>query len=110
MPVVQVEAAIRHHLHDVIVEVEGRVEKVLRDDVWGARHQRFILGLRNGRTLLVANNLDVGSRVPVSKGDWISLCGVYEWSDKGGVVHWTHRDPDGAGFNGWIRHEAQLYE
>jgi hypothetical protein len=110
MQEVHVEAAARHHMHDVIVEVEGRVEKLLRDDVWGSRHQRFILKLRSGRTLLIANNLDLGTRVPVAKGDWVAVRGVYESNDKGGVVHWTHRDPDGAGFNGWIRHEARKYD
>lgn len=110
MAEVHVEEAARRHMHDVIVQVEGRVEKLLRDDVWGSRHQRFIVGLRNGRTLLVANNLDIGTRVPLAKGDWVGIRGVYEWNEKGGVIHWTHRDHEGNDFNGWIRHEGQLYD
>ena len=39
----------------------------------------------------------------------IELRGRYEWNDRGGVVHWTHHDPDGSDPGGWIRHAGSLY-
>ncbi|MGE3388849.1 MAG: DUF3465 domain-containing protein, partial [Gammaproteobacteria bacterium] len=41
------------------VEGEGIVVKVLPDDRDGSPHQRFILRLASGQTLLVAHNLDL---------------------------------------------------
>jgi hypothetical protein len=87
----------------------GRVVRVLPDDRAGARHERFIVRIRDV-SVLVAHNLDLAPRVPVSEGDSVELRGEYEWNPKGGVIHWTHRDPDGRHQSGWIRHRGRLYQ
>jgi hypothetical protein len=61
------------------------------------------------QTLLIAHNLDVSRRVPVGLGDRIGFRGVYEWNDRGGLVHWTHDDPLGDEDGGWIRHARKTY-
>jgi len=105
-----VAKAFRDHKSDVIVELQGTVVKKLSDDNEGSRHQKFILRLASGLTLLVAHNIDLAPRVPVGEGDTVHLRGEYEWSDQGGVLHWTHHDPKGRREGGWIEHEGRRYE
>ena len=91
------------------IEGRGIVVRLLSDDGDGARHQRFVVDMRNGQTLLIAHNIDLAPRVPVGLGDSIRFRGSYEWSDLGGVVHWTHRDPMSAGEGGYVQHRDQTY-
>ena len=66
--------------------------------------------LPGGGTILVAHNIDIAPRVPAAVGDRISFRGEYEWNERGGVVHWTHHDPDSGARRGWIRHRGRDYE
>ncbi len=105
------DMAIRKRLSDVQVQGEGVVYKLLPDDLDGSRHQRFLLRLDTGRTLLVAHNIDLADRVSGLKtGDRVAFHGEYEWNDKGGVVHWTHHDPGGRHENGWLKHAGHTYQ
>lgn len=92
------------------VEAAGSVSRILPDDREGSQHQRFILRLESGRTLLVAHNIDLARRVPVQVGESVRLRGRYEWNDKGGVIHWTHHDPDNREAGGWVEHNAVRYQ
>ena len=86
------------------------VVHVLSDDLSGAKHQRFLIRLSNGMTLLISHNIDLAKRiVALDPGDSVEVCGRYEWNEKGGVIHWTHRDPANQIPGGWIRHEGALY-
>jgi len=99
------------HSSDLEVEGQGTVVRILADDDEGARHQRFILRLDSGQTLLVAHNIDVAPRVEgLAVGDVVAFRGVYEWNAEGGTLHWTHRDPGGTHTAGWLRHDGRLYE
>jgi hypothetical protein len=91
------------------LEVDGQVVRLLADDDAGSRHQRFILELDGGHTLLVAHNIGLANRVPLARNDQVALRGRYEWNDRGGVVHWTHHDPAGQLQGGWILHEGIRY-
>lgn len=105
-----VAEAFRDRRSGFMVEVEGTVTRLLRDDLEGSPHQRFILELEGGHTLLVAHNLDLADRVPVSAGDRTAVRGQYEWNERGGVLHWTHHDPSGRRLDtGWIRHREVVY-
>ncbi len=92
------------------IEGQGTVSKILPDDLDGSRHQRFLIRLGSGQTLLVAHNIDLAPRIDTIKtGDLVSFYGEYEWNAKGGVIHWTHHDPAGRHADGWIRHGGQIY-
>lgn len=94
----------------VMVAVTGRVTRTLSDDNEGSRHQRFIVKLPSGHTLLISHNIDLAPRVPLNEGDRISAFGQYEWNERGGVLHWTHHDPAGRHEEGWIEHNGRRYE
>lgn len=102
--------AYQQQRSDLMVEISGRVNKLLKDDNKGSRHQRFLLRLTNGHTLLVAHNIDLAPRAPLNQGDQVTVRGEYEWNDKGGVLHWTHHDPRGKHPGGWIQHNGQRYQ
>ena len=88
----------------------GTVVRMLSDDNDGSRHQRFILEVGGGRTLLIAHNIDLAPRIAGLKaGDTVEFYGQYEWNDKGGVIHWTHHDPDGRHVDGWLKHGGRTY-
>lgn len=95
---------------NVVVEVSGQVERTLRDDTQGSAHQKFLVRLAPHLTLLVAHNIDVAPRVPVQRGSAVRLRGEYEWNAQGGVLHWTHRDPQGRHQDGWIEFEGRRYQ
>ena len=100
-----IAAAYAEQRSDVQVTGSGRVARILGDDSLGDRHQRFILDLPSGLTVLIAHNIDLAPRVePLAVGDAVEFHGVYEWNDKGGVVHWTHHDPQGQHEPGWLKH------
>ncbi len=101
--------AFRDHRSGLMVEAEGTVERLLADDREGSPHQRLIVRLAGGQTVLVSHNIDLAPRVPAATGDRLAFRGQYEWNDRGGVVHWTHHDPKGRRLGGWLRHGDRTY-
>jgi hypothetical protein len=107
----ELESAFANRLSNLQVAGEGTVIKVLPDDTNGSRHQRFIIRLESGRTLLVAHNIDLAQRIDTLRaGDIVAFYGEYEWNPKGGVIHWTHHDPQDRHPGGWIRHDGKTYQ
>lgn len=107
----QFAQAFADRAQDVSVQGRGTVVRLLDDDTSGDRHQRFIVGLASGQTLLISHNIDVAPRVASLKvGDVVVFKGEYVWNEQGGIVHWTHHDPDGSHEGGWIEHEGRRYE
>lgn len=99
--------------HDSNRQITGKgiVVKLLPDDNNGSRHQKFIIRLASGQTLLVAHNIDLAPRVAsIREGDSVNFSGEYEWNEKGGVLHWTHRDPNGSHAAGWLEHNGKKYQ
>ncbi len=89
----------------------GVVTRILSDDNEGSRHQRFILRLPSGQTLLVAHNIDLAARVAnIQVGDTVEFNGEFETNPQGGVIHWTHHDPQGMHIDGWLRHKGRTYQ
>jgi len=103
--------AFANRASNIQVEGEGTVLRVLPDDLDGHRHQRFIVQLASGQTLLVAHNIDIAPRVDgLTAGDIVSFNGEYVWNEKGGVIHWTHHDPGRRHVAGWIKLNGKTYQ
>ena len=99
----------QNQVSGVMVQFQGEVSRILPDDNDGSRHQRFIVMLPSSQTVLVAHNIDLAPRVPLKIHQPIKIFGQYEWNQKGGVVHWTHKDPQGVHTAGWIEFQGRTY-
>lgn len=107
----RIAEAFARHESNVQVSGRGVAARLLPDDTSGRRHQRFILRLSSGQTLLVAHNIDLAPRIAsLREGDAVEFLGEYEWNEKGGVLHWTHRDPKGGHAAGWLKHQGKVYQ
>lgn len=103
--------AFKHKKSDIFVEGAGVVKKLLADDNKGSRHQKFLVSISPEQTLLFAHNIDLAPRVEnLQIGDAMMFKGEYVYNPKGGVMHWTHHDPDGTQQGGWIKHNGKTYE
>jgi cold shock CspA family protein len=106
-----IATAFRNQQSGIQVVGRGTVVKVLPDDTSGDRHQRFIIELASGQTLLITHNIDIAPRIPsMTQGAGVAFSGVYEWNAEGGVVHWTHHDPSGQHAPGWLDLDGVRYQ
>ena len=91
----------------------GTVIKVLKDDNEGSRHQKFLVKIDNypNITVLIAHNIDLAPRIEgIQAKNPIRFYGEYIYNDKGGIVHWTHRDPASRHQDGWLEYKGQQYQ
>ncbi len=105
----RLQQAFARHESGVWLETSGTVTRLLRDDLHGDRHQRFIIAAPGGISVLVSHNIDLAPKVPLRRGETVTLRGRYEWNEKGGLIHWTHHDPRGRGPGGWISAGGKRY-
>ncbi len=101
---------------DTWVETSGRVEKLLPDDTDtsdnSGKHQKFLLLVPGDITVLVAHNISTAPRVPIRQGDTITLRGEYEYTEKGGTIHFTHKPKYNSrnAQSGYIDFKGQRYD
>ncbi|MDF1700176.1 MAG: DUF3465 domain-containing protein [Planctomycetota bacterium] len=101
--------AVAQQRSGVWVESSGRIVHLLKDDREPPRHQRCLVDILDGHTIKISHNIDLAPRVPWRKGQKIGFRGRFEWNDKGGVVHWTHHDPQGRKQGGWLQVDGKRY-
>ena len=103
--------AFARRLNDIQVEGEGKISKLLPDDTGGIRHQKMIVVLNSGQSILLAHNIDLAGKIDsIRLGGIIAFKGEYVWSEKGGLVHWTHHDPKGHHVAGWLKYNEKIYQ
>ncbi len=69
--------AQKKHKRKVELTLTAPVKELLPPDTDGSPHQRFLLELSNGTTVLVAHNTDLAPEVPIHVGDLLTLHGEY---------------------------------
>jgi hypothetical protein len=103
--------AFENQQSGIQIQGNGVVTRLLSDDLEVPLHQRFILRISPQQTVLVAHNIDVAKRVPdLQIEGFVEFYGVYEWNVEGGVIHWTHHDPDGDHIAGWLKYAGNTYQ
>jgi hypothetical protein len=105
------QEAFRSRARGRVITVIGTVVRTLADDRDGSPHQRFIIRTGGDLTLLVAHNLDLAPRLEgLVPGEKVTVLGEYEWNEQGGVMHWTHDDPQGRHVAGYIEWRGRRYQ
>ena len=74
-------------------------------------HEGFLLALGSGCSLVVRveANTDFTGPIPLARGQRVLVKGEYEYYPLGGVIHWTHRDPQGRHEGGYIEAGGRTY-
>ncbi len=96
----------------VEVVAQGRVTRVLGVQAGrSSPHEGFLLRLDSGCALVVRVevNTDFTGTIPLSIGQRVLVKGDYEYYSRGGVIHWTHRDPRGRHENGYVDVNGTMY-
>ncbi len=107
----QLLRAFQQHLSHVEVCGSGLISRVLPDDTEGSPHQRLIVSIGSGHTVLIAHNIDLAARIECARsGTRVDFLGEYEWNERGGVVHWTHHDPSNRHHAGWFRCDGRVFQ
>jgi hypothetical protein len=105
-------AAFSAQRSGVEVVARGRVTRVLGVQAGrSSPHEGFLLRLDSGCALVVRVevNTDFTGTIPLSIGSVVLVEGDYEYYSRGGVIHWTHRDPRGRHENGYVDVNGTMY-
>jgi len=105
-------AAFSAQRSGVEVVAQGSVTHVLGVQAGrSSPHEGFLLRLDSGCAIVVRVevNTDFTGTIPLSIGQRVLVKGDYEYYSRGGVIHWTHRDPRGRHENGYVDVNGTMY-
>lgn len=105
-------AAFSAQRSGVEVVAQGSVTRVLGVQAGrSSPHEGFLLRLDSGCAIVVRVevNTDFTGTIPFSIGQRVLIKGDYEYYSRGGVIHWTHRDPRGRHENGYVDVNGTMY-
>jgi len=105
-----VQKAYLNQQSGLMVEVIGKVVRILSDNKDDLQHQKFIIRLQNGQNLQVTHNIVAAEKVPVSISHEVTVRGEYSWTEPGGLIQWTRYDNGAQRRHGWIEYQGQKYD
>ena len=110
-----VYAAWSEHRSHVEVTASGSVAHVLGTRAGpSGEHEGFLLHLRGaagrGLTVRVEDNTDLTGPIPLQAGSDVEVRGEYVYDPRGGLIHYTHRDPRLHHPAGYVRVEGKVYQ
>jgi hypothetical protein len=102
------------HRSYVQVTASGSVARVLGSRLGpSGMHEGFLLHLTGGEgrglTVRVEDNTDLTGPIPMRAGDTAIVRGEYIYDPRGGIIHYTHRDPRGRHPSGYVQVNGRLY-
>ncbi len=110
----EIYAAFAQHRSPVEVTAQGTVVKVL--GIRGGRvgrHEGFLVHLSGNEghdlTLRIEDNIELTGSIPLRAGDAVEIRGEYIYDPRGGLIHYTHRDPRGRHPSGYVRVNGRIY-
>lgn len=97
------------------VTASGTVSHILGTRLGpSGEHEGFLLHLSGaagrGLTVRVEDNVDLTGPIPLSTGDAATVRGEYIYDRRGGLIHYTHRDPRGRHDAGYVEVKGRLYQ
>ena len=101
-----------NHQSNVEVTADGTVVRLLADRTSSTgTHEQFIVKLSSGDlTVEIEHNISIARRVPLKDGDHVIVHGEYVWNSQGGLIHFTHHDPQGTHEGGYIQDGGTTYD
>jgi Protein of unknown function (DUF3465) len=107
-----IAADYHNHQSNVEVTADGTVVRLLADRTSSTgTHEQFIIKLSSQNiTVEIEHNISIAARVPVAEGDHVIVHGEYVWNSKGGLIHFTHHDPQGTHEAGYIEDNGKTYD
>lgn len=110
-----VYAAWRAGRSRVEVTASGSVARLLGTRVGrSGTHEGFLVHLSGaegrGLTIRVEDNVDLTGPIPLTEGANVEVRGEYVFDARGGIVHYTHRDPAGRHIAGYVRVGDKFYQ
>ena len=75
-------------------------------------HEGFLMRLGSSCHVIVRveANTDYTGSFALAPGEAVVVKGEYEFYPRGGVIHWTHRDPHGRHEGGYVSVGGHTYE
>jgi len=107
-----IAADFHNHQSNVEVTADGTVVRLLPDRTSSTgTHEQFIVKLASADvTVEVEHNISIAPRVPVALDDHVIVHGEYVWNAQGGLIHFTHHDPQGTHEGGYIQDNGKTYD
>jgi hypothetical protein len=104
-------ADFQNHQSSVEVTADGTIVRLLSDRTSSTgTHEQFIIKLSSqDLTVEVEHNISIAVRVPAAMGDHVIVHGEYIWNPEGGLIHFTHHDPQGTHEGGFIIDGGKTY-
>jgi hypothetical protein len=101
-----------NHQSNVEVTADATVVRLLADSTSSTgTHERFIIKLSSSDlTIEVEHNISIAARAPVKEGDHVIVHGEYIWNSQGGLIHFTHHDPQGTHEGGYVEDGGTTYD
>jgi hypothetical protein len=107
--------AWREERSRVEVTAHGAVARILGERGGpSGPHLGLLLHLSGGEgrglTVRVEDNLDLTGPIALREGEAITVRGEYIYDPRGGLIHYTHRDPRGRHEAGYVEVDGRIYQ